>query len=112
MPSERSRLALLDIRENIILATDFIEGLDETTLAHDRKTFYAVTRCLEIISEATRRLDDEVKARHPEQPRASIASAGNVYRHRYDNVAESFVWITVTTSLPSLRAVVEAELAL
>jgi uncharacterized protein with HEPN domain len=34
--------------------------------ARDRKTVYAVTRALEIISEASRRLPDELKSRHPE----------------------------------------------
>jgi uncharacterized protein with HEPN domain len=29
------------------------------------KTVYAVTRCLEIISEASRRLPADLKARHP-----------------------------------------------
>jgi hypothetical protein len=35
---------------------------------------------------------------------------GNVHRHEYDNMAESFVWRTVRDSLPGLLAVVELEL--
>jgi uncharacterized protein with HEPN domain len=52
MLSDRSRQALLDIRDNIVLAQAFIAGLGEDDLSVDRKSFYAVTRCLEIISEA------------------------------------------------------------
>ena len=37
--------------------------------------------------------------------------AGNVYRHDYDNVAEDFIWRTVQQNLPSLRVVIEQELA-
>ncbi len=36
--------------------------------------------------------------------------AGNIYRHDYDNVVESFVWHTVHQSLAALLAVVEGEL--
>jgi uncharacterized protein with HEPN domain len=36
---------------------------------------------------------------------------GNVYRHPYDNVAEEYVWRTVTHSLDSLLAVVIEEIA-
>jgi uncharacterized protein with HEPN domain len=44
---------------------------------------YALTRCLEIISEASRRLSDEQKARHPEIAWREMAGAGNMYRHDY-----------------------------
>ena len=71
---------------------------------------HAVTRCLEIISEASRRLPNEVKARHPAIPWKQIAGAGNVYRHDYEDVAAEFVWETVERALPPLRTVIEAEL--
>jgi uncharacterized protein with HEPN domain len=35
---------------------------------------------------------------------------GNVYRHAYDNVAEEYVWRTVTQSLDPLLAVVIEEI--
>jgi hypothetical protein len=37
-------------------------------------------------------------------------AAGNFYRHDYDNIAESFVWLTATESLDALMLMVEAEL--
>jgi uncharacterized protein with HEPN domain len=110
MPSERDEAALLAIRDNILLAKDFTRGLDEAAFREDRKTFYAVTRCLEIISEASRRLSDGVKARQANIPWKQIAGAGNIYRHNYDNVVESFAWTTVKHSLPDLLAAVDAEL--
>ena len=110
MPSDRDEAALLAIRENVLLAEDFTLGLDEAAFREDRKTFYAVTRCLEIISEASRRLSEDVKARHTGVPWKQIAGAGNIYRHNYDNLVESFVWTTVKFSLPDLLGVVDAEL--
>ncbi len=71
---------------------------------------YAITRCLEVISEASRRLSDELKARHPEMPWREMASAGNFYRHNYEDVLPSRVWKTLAEDLPPLRAVIENEL--
>jgi uncharacterized protein with HEPN domain len=68
MPSERALLALYDIRDNILLAQDFVMGFTPKTFQEDRRTFYAVTRCLEIISEAARRLTPALRDRHPELP--------------------------------------------
>src|SRR4051794_34275747 len=110
MLSDRTRQALLDILDNGTLARSFVAGMEFDAFADDRRTFYAVTRCLEIISEASRRLDEALRARHPELPWRAIMGSGNVYRHEYDNVAESFVWRTVRDSLPGLLAVVELEL--
>ncbi len=71
---------------------------------------YAVTHCLEIISEASRRLPDDMKQRHPDVPGTSIAGAGNVYRHDYEDVASAFVWKTVRSELDGITRAVEAEL--
>jgi uncharacterized protein with HEPN domain len=77
----------------------------------DLRTVYAVTRCLEIISEASRRLPDELKARHPSIAWKNMAAAGNVYRHDYEDVAAKLVWETVQLALPPLRDVIAWEQA-
>jgi hypothetical protein len=81
MPSSLAGAALRDILHHIGLATYFAAGFDPTTFHDDLRTVYAVTRCLEIISEASRRLPDELKARHPSIAWKRIAGAGNIYRH-------------------------------
>jgi uncharacterized protein with HEPN domain len=68
-------------------------------------------RCLEVISEAARRLPASLRDRHPELPWRAIMGVGSVYRHDYDNVAEQFVWHTVQHSLEPLLVVVESEIA-
>jgi uncharacterized protein with HEPN domain len=77
----------------------------------DRKTFYAVTRCLEIISEAARRLGSAQKVRFPDLEWRQIEDSGNVFRHAYQHVAESLVWMTVKERLPDLLAAAETALA-
>jgi uncharacterized protein with HEPN domain len=113
MPSdpETIRRRLNDIRYHIIMAQTFVETMSYDAFRDDLRTTYAVIRCLEIISEASRRLPDELKARHTSIPWRNMAGAGNVYRHDYEDVAASFVWVVLQDHLPSLRIVVEQELA-
>jgi uncharacterized protein with HEPN domain len=113
MPSEPfpTRRWLSDIRYHIQLAQSFVVDLDYEAFRDDLLRFHAVTRCLEIISEASRRLPDELKARHPAIAWKEMASAGNVYRHDYEDVAASYVWVTVQDHLPPLFVVIEHELA-
>lgn len=110
MPSKHPDTALRDILHHIDLAERFVEGFDRNKFLGDIRTVYAVTRCLEIVSEASRRLPQDVKARHPALPWRQMAAAGNVYRHDYEDVAARYVWDTVQRDLPRLRAAVEEEL--
>lgn len=111
MLSSAATAALRDIAHHIDLAVQFTAGLDYETFLADARTVYAVTRCLEIISEASRRLPDDLKARHPAIAWKDMAGAGNVYRHDYEDVAAQHVWDAVQIDLPPLRVVIERELA-
>lgn len=64
-PSRVALVALHDILHHVDLATGFVEGFDPATFEVDPRTVYAVTRCLEIISEASRRLPDQVLQGRP-----------------------------------------------
>jgi uncharacterized protein with HEPN domain len=81
MPSKSVSAALRDILHLIDLAQTFVKGFERSAFIEGTRTVYAVTRCLEIISEASRRLPDEMKARHPDLPWKAMAGASNIYRH-------------------------------
>jgi uncharacterized protein with HEPN domain len=72
---------LNDIRHNIALARSFVSNLSFDNFRADIRTVYAVVRCLEIVSEASRRLPEDLKARHPNIRWAGMAGAGSIYRH-------------------------------
>lgn len=84
--------------------------MDRRAFLEDRRSIYAVTRCLEIISEATRRLGQETEDRHPEVPWRQTKAAGNLYRHDYDNVAPEILWVTVKEALEPLRVAITQEI--
>ena len=73
MPSKSPLVPLSNIKHNILLAQQFMSGLSSEAFRADRRTVYAVTRCLEIISEASRKLPLELKQRHPNIPWRDIA---------------------------------------
>jgi uncharacterized protein with HEPN domain len=94
MPNYPADIALEEIRENILRARDWIGDLDAAQLAGDTMRLYAVVRCLEIISEATRRLPAEVKDRHPHIEWQLATDAGNAYRHQYHDLQPAIIWAT------------------
>jgi uncharacterized protein with HEPN domain len=110
MLSESPARTLSDILYHFDRAQAFVAGFDRAAFQADLRTLFAVTRCLEIISEASRRLPPALKDRHPSIPWKRMAGAGNVYRHDYEDVAANLVWDTVQNELPPLREVVEREL--
>jgi uncharacterized protein with HEPN domain len=110
MPSELEEASLRDILYHIDLVQQFTAGQDFETFNSDTLRVYAVVRCLEIISEASRRIPDDLKARHPTITWKEMAGAGSVYRHDYQDVASRRVWDTARLALPPLRVVVIAEL--
>jgi uncharacterized protein with HEPN domain len=104
-PGQRLR----DILENIDAIRAFAAGMTFEDFVLDRKTVYAVTRALEIISEASRRLPDELKSRHPGIDWPAVAAAGNVYRHEYEVIDDALVWHTIQHELAELRDISEVE---
>ena len=110
MLSETERGTLHDILRHIDLAERFTRDHTFESFHSEELHLLAVTRCLEVISEASRRLPDELKARHPEIGWKQMAGAGNVCRHDYQDIAAHRIWDAVKLSLPPLRAAVEQEL--
>lgn len=97
--------------EHIIVAIAHIEadiaGLDLARFQADRRARQLVERNLEILSEATRRLPEDFKAREPDIPWRDIATMGNVLRHEYHETAPEVLWETCTRDLAPLKAAVE-----
>jgi uncharacterized protein with HEPN domain len=107
-------------RSLILRLTDIIEAIErirgvlgEMTLEAfeaDWEKQWLVERGVEIISEASRHLTDELKARHPSIPWQKVAGIGNVLRHDYEDIAAPIMWKLALVDLPELEEVCRAEL--
>jgi uncharacterized protein with HEPN domain len=78
---------LSDIVEAIEHIRTETAGVTLDAFEPDWRKRWLMERGLEIISEASRHLSDELKARHPEIPWSKVAGIGNILRHEYERVA-------------------------
>ena len=102
---------LIDIIEAIELIRGEMAGVTLAAFEPDRRKRWLVERGIEIISEASRHLDHELKARHSEIPWPKVAGIGNVLRHEYEDVAHDVLWHVVLEDLPPLEKACREELA-
>lgn len=110
MPSEKPGRRLRDIIENAQAVFRYTAGMDLRDFEKDRKTYDAVERCLERISEAVAKLGDLAPILMPNQPWHKVRSLGNRLRHEYNAIREDRVWDIVKTDLPSVCAACETVL--
>ena len=110
MPSDVAKRAIETIVDHVELARVFVGGMSQSEFIDDLRTIYAVTRCLEIISEASRRLPDDLKESYPGVPWSKVAGSGNIYRHDYENVLAEEVWKTVHGGFDALYEAMQKEL--
>jgi uncharacterized protein with HEPN domain len=108
LPSSIARLT--DIIQAIELIRSEMAGMTVQTLESDRRNCWLVERGIEIISEASRHLSDELKARQPEIPWSKVAGIGNVLRHEYERIAHDVLWRVVCDDLPPFENVCREEL--
>jgi uncharacterized protein with HEPN domain len=91
---------------------DYILGkvghLSAAELQADRDTRQSVERSLEIISEASRHIPEELKKTRSEIPWPQVADFGNVLRHTYFAVNTNVVWRIAVGDLPTLRVALNA----
>lgn len=109
--SEQERLVdwIDDILENVGRAREATRGLSRETFLADWRAQYMVQHALLIVSEAARRLPEDVMRRHPAVPWPKVRALRNAYTHEYHHVDPLSVWATATTALDALEAAMAAE---
>jgi uncharacterized protein with HEPN domain len=72
----------------------------------DRFCRLAIERALEIVSEASRRIPEELLAEHGHIAWRRVHDLGNVLRHAYHAVEAARLWDIIVDDLPILKAAV------
>ena len=101
---------LTDIIEAIERINEVIGDMKVDAFEADWKKRWLVERGVEIVSEASRHLTDDLKGRHPTIPWRKVAGIGNVLRHDYESVAAPVLWTLARESLPQLCQICRQEL--
>ncbi|MBM3552393.1 MAG: DUF86 domain-containing protein [Alphaproteobacteria bacterium] len=110
MSSRSAALRLLDIIDAIERIHAVLADISLEAYETDWQRQWLVERGIEIISEASRHLSDEIKARHPEIPWKKVAGIGNVLRHDYESVAAPIIWKLAQIDLQLLEHACRDEL--
>ena len=102
---------LTDIVEAIERIRDKVGNTALEAFELDWEKQWIVERGIEIVSEASRRLPQGLKARHPDIPWQKVAAIGNVLRHEYRHISAPVMWEVARDYLPPLEEACRAELA-
>lgn len=94
---------LNDILEAIDDIQSFTKNMSLKNLESDKKTLYAVIRCLEILGEAVRKIPKNVKERYPDIPWKEIAGIRDKLIHEYFGVDTQTIWDTIQEDLSPLK---------
>ena len=91
---------ILDECSYILAAT---EGKPREKIFFDETLSRAIIRSLEIIGEATKRLDPDFTAKHPEVEWKKMAATRDIMIHHYFGIDEDIVWSIITEKLPDMK---------
>ena len=111
MVRRTSAARLTDIIEAIEHVSVVLDEMPLEAFEQDWRMRWLVERGFEIISEASRHLPPDMKARHQEIPWSKVAGIGNVLRHGYESVSAPVMWNLVRDDLPLPDKVCRQELA-
>ena len=97
-----------DLVETIERVQGKIAGKTFADFENDWELKFIVQRGIEIISEASRRIPDELRATRPEIEWRSVADIGNFLRHEYHSISDKVIWDVVQVDLPTLKIAIDA----
>ena len=94
---------LRDMHDSMTDVESFTEGMTFTEFSKDKKTIYAVVRCIEVIGEAAKKVPKSARDKYPAIPWKVMAAMRNKMIHEYFGVNVGTVWQTIQARLPALK---------
>lgn len=106
----KDKLYIIHILESISHINSFVQD-GKQVFVDDRKTYDAVLRQLQIMSESTQRLTEELKAKYKNIPWREISGFRNILVHDYlGDLDSQIIWSIIENRLPQLKSVMPIEL--
>ena len=94
---------LQDILVSINDIESFIENMELDYFKRDKKTIYAVIRCIEVLGEAAGKIPKSIRDRYPNVPWKAMVGMRNRMVHEYFGVGINILWQTVQEDIPALK---------
>ena len=105
-----ARFYLEHIQDQANYLIEASRGLSKEAFLEDRTLILAFERSLEIIGEATAKLDASFKEKHSHIPWHKMRGLRNVVAHMYWEVDYDIIWQVVTVEIPVLKQHIDALL--
>jgi uncharacterized protein with HEPN domain len=102
-----ARFYLEHIQDQAGYLIEASRGLSKEAFLEDRTLILAFERSLEIIGEATAKLDATFKEKHSHIPWRKIRGLRNIVAHVYWEVDYDIIWHVVTVEIPGLKQQVD-----
>lgn len=97
---------LQDILDAIAAIEQFTEGTEFEAFSQNLEKVFAVSRAIEIIGKAVKRIPDSVRSQYPHIPWRDIAGMRDKLIHDYFNADVAIVWKAVQEDIPLLKTAI------
>jgi len=104
------KLYLIHIGECIERIESYIKGIDKKAFMDSTLIQDAVVRNLQVMSESTQHLSDNIKDSRPEIDWFKISGFRNVLVHDYLGVDAERIWVILVKELPVLKKAIHKML--
>jgi len=96
-----------DIYDSINEIEDFINGMDFEEFIKDKKTINAVTRSVEVVGEAAKKIPKSLRDNYPMIPWKKMSGMRDKLIHEYFGIDLEILWKVVKEDMPSLEKAIK-----